>query len=185
MQNHDISIPHTPSLHRVMIGFGGNEGQPTETFARCLERLHPVLSDVCVSHFYETEPHYDKPGSRVPETKASNYINAVFTGTTALSAKAFLAHLLATETALGRKRPDAPCAPRPVDLDLLLYDDLILKEDGIVVPHPRMHLRNFVLVPACEIAPDWRHPELGLELQALLDACPDRLSIAKRDISRA
>ena len=168
-----------------MIGFGGNEGQPIKTFERCLELLHPALKDVCTSHFYETEPHYDKPGAEAPETKAANYINAVFTARTELSAKAVLELLLSVETALGRKRPDASCAPRPIDLDLLLYDDLILKDDGLVVPHPRLHLRNFVLVPACEIAPSWRHPALGLELQALLDVCPDRLSIAKIDTSRA
>lgn len=167
-----------------MIGFGANEGRPTETFGHCLARLRPYVTDIRTSPFYETFPHYDKPGAQLPDTPSAHYINAVLTGQTHLSAHDLLTRLLEIETSLGRKRPDAPCAPRPADLDLLLYDTRILDDDRLTLPHPRMHLRNFVLVPACDIAPTWLHPVFGRQLDALLTACPDSLPIVRLDRSR-
>ncbi len=156
-----------------------------ETFDRCLRALSPAIQNIVTSGFYKTEPHYDKPDAVVPLCRANDYVNAVFIGETKLTPHAVLRRLLEVEQLLGRKRPDASCAPRPIDLDLLLYGDHIIGDADLIVPHPRLHLRNFVLVPACEIAPEWLHPVLGKRLDALCAACSDRLSIAKIETTRA
>ena len=76
------------------------------------------------------------------------------------------------ETDFGRLR-SAPNAPRTLDIDLLDYDGLVMT-DGVVLPHPRLAERSFVLAPLAEIAPDWRHPVTGLGAGELLAALPDR-----------
>ena len=90
-----------------------------------------------------------------------------------------LHRLLEIENTLGRVRTENPCAPRTIDLDLLLVDDLVINTPELVVPHPRMHLRNFVLIPACDIAPLWLHPVLDEPLAKLCAECRDALDIRK------
>lgn len=88
------------------------------------------------------------------------------------TAQAVLAALLDTERAFGRER-GRPNAPRTLDLDLIDFDGMILQGEGLDLPHPRMHLRRFVLEPAVEIAPDWVHPTLGETASALLRRLSD------------
>ncbi|MDR3300300.1 MAG: 2-amino-4-hydroxy-6-hydroxymethyldihydropteridine diphosphokinase [Candidatus Accumulibacter sp.] len=89
-----------------------------------------------------------------------DFINAVAALETSLTPRALLAALFAIETQFGRRR-DFPHAPRTLDLDLLLYDILAIDTPDLEVPHPRMHLRAFVLAPLVEIAPDCRIPGRG------------------------
>jgi len=89
-----------------------------------------------------------------------DFINAVAAAETTLAARALLEALLAAERRFGRRR-DFPGAPRTLDLDLLLYGDRVIAEPGLVVPHPRMHERAFVLAPLAEIAPDIAIPGKG------------------------
>jgi 2-amino-4-hydroxy-6-hydroxymethyldihydropteridine diphosphokinase len=86
---------------------------------------------------------------------------------------------LEVEAGLGRVRrhgkgEDPDPGPRPLDLDLLICGDSVLDEPGLVVPHPRLHLRRFVLVPLAEIAATARHPVLQADIATLLARCPDR-----------
>ena len=102
------------------------------------------------------------------------YLNAVAACQTRLAPKLLLALLLQIEDAAGRRRT-VPNAPRELDIDLLLYGSTVLATPALTVPHPRLHLRRFVLAPLCAIAPDLRHPTLGATAVELLAACPDEL----------
>ena len=155
----------------ILIGFGGNlpspeYGPPENNIRAAIEilRIHGVELDR-LSDFYETEP--------VPVSDQPWYVNAVASVTTSLGAGELLDLLHDVEQDLGRVR-NKRWEARLIDLDLLAYEDLVLPspeswaEAGKVdppaepvVPHPRMHLRSFVLDPLIDIAPDWRHPVLG------------------------
>lgn len=90
-------------------------------------------------------------------TRQPMFLNAAATGESMLSARAVLDLLLAIEQRLGRKRP-FECAPRTIDLDLILYGEEVITIPGLTVPHPRFRERQFVLEPLAEIAPDWVDP---------------------------
>jgi 2-amino-4-hydroxy-6-hydroxymethyldihydropteridine diphosphokinase len=110
------------------------------------------------SHIYETEPDgFADQGM---------FLNCVVEMTTALEPKPLLEAMLSIEQQLGRKRT-VRNGPRCIDLDLLLYDDLVLCTDALTVPHPRMHERDFVMVPLMEIAPTVVHPVLQRTIEEL------------------
>jgi 2-amino-4-hydroxy-6-hydroxymethyldihydropteridine diphosphokinase len=102
----------------------------------------------------------------------ADFVNAVAKIETQLGARELLEELLTAEARAGRERP-APGAPRTLDLDLLLYGDQLIEEPGLVVPHPRMHQRAFVLMPLAEIAADASIPRKG-SVKTLLAACRDQ-----------
>lgn len=110
----------------------------------------------------------------VPVSDQPEYINGVVRIATVLDPKALLQALLVLEEKFGRERRVKNGA-RTLDLDIVAYDDLVLGADGddLCLPHPRMHLRAFVLLPLRGIAPDWRHPFLGTNIDALIKALPD------------
>jgi len=113
-----------------------------------------------VSSFYDTEPvgYLDQP----------TFLNGALLLRTDLTPQALLAGLLAVERAMGRERLVAK-GPRIIDLDLLLYDDVVLVKEDLTLPHPEMHERLFVLGPLAEIAPAIVHPLLGLTARDMLD----------------
>lgn len=87
--------------------------------------------------------------------------------------------LLRIESEMGRSRGSSGYEARIIDLDILLFGDLVMHEDSLTLPHPRMHLRNFVLIPAAEICPDWTHPVLKKKIHELLKDCDDKLVVRK------
>lgn len=140
---------------RAWVGLGSNQGQPAEHLreaARSVAEL-PGVSVRGRSSLYRTEPWGD--------TDQPDFINAVLEVSTHLAPRELLTALLAIETAMGRRREGRRWGPRPIDIDLLLCGDLRLEESGLTVPHPRMHLRAFVLVPLLELAPEIRIPGRG------------------------
>ena len=95
------------------------------------------------------------------------YLNGVVVGETSLGARELLDRLLAIEREAGRTRP-AAMAPRTLDLDLILFGEERIEEDGLTVPHPRFRERLFVLEPLAELAPEWVDPGTGQTISALL-----------------
>jgi 2-amino-4-hydroxy-6-hydroxymethyldihydropteridine diphosphokinase len=100
------------------------------------------------------------------------FVNAVAEGRTALSPEDLLAACQEVERAQGRERR-VHHGPRTLDLDILIYGEELRDGPALVLPHPHLHERRFVLVPLAELAPDLRHPRLGLALRDLLARCPD------------
>jgi 2-amino-4-hydroxy-6-hydroxymethyldihydropteridine diphosphokinase len=150
---------------RAYVGLGSNLGDRAAHLLLGLSALSrlPKTHLLRLSPVYETEP----VGPPQPP-----YLNMVAELETELSPKGLLAEMLRIEKALGRERRER-WGPRTLDLDLLLYGDLVLEEAGLSVPHPRLHERAFVLVPLLDLLPEGRHPLLGqsfAELLASLDA---------------
>ena len=142
-------------LVRAYIAFGANLGEPRAALTCAIEALAALPATCVVAHSscYQTAPvgvEGDQP----------DYTNAVIAIDTALAPRPLLDALLAIEHAGGRTR-DYHQAPRTMDLDLLLHGDAIVSEPGLILPHPRMHLRAFVLHPLAEIAPDASIPGVG------------------------
>ena len=98
---------------------------------------------------------------------------------TSLPPHRVLEFALEIEKQLGRKRSGNGYSSRTMDIDIIFYGNSVIDETDLVVPHPRMHLRNFVLVPLCEILPDFVHPVFGKTIRQLLDECPDEGKVWK------
>jgi 2-amino-4-hydroxy-6-hydroxymethyldihydropteridine diphosphokinase len=129
----------------VVVALGSNLGDRRLHLRRALEALRDVMNVVRVSAVYETEP-LDSPRGSGP------YLNLVVAGTTRLGAHALLRRLLDIEKQLGRRRRGVN-SPRTIDLDLIVFDGLVVRDGDLVLPHPRFHERNFVLVPLAELIP--------------------------------
>lgn len=158
---------------RAYIGIGSNLGDRTAQVRTAIARLAalPGTTVAATSSLYETEPLGNA---------STWYVNAVAALDTDLEPAPLLAALLAIERTMGRTRVAADrYASRTIDLDLLLFDDRVLDEPGLVVPHRALHERRFVLAPLAELAPDVLHPALGRSIAALLANVPDAKRVVR------
>ena len=148
---------------RAYVGVGSNLGDREQTIRRAVELLDEAdgVDVVSLSTLRETEPW--GPVEQPP------FLNGAVSVETALEPHALLDVLLDVERSLGRVRAGERWGPRTIDLDVLLYGDLVVDEPGLAVPHPRLHERRFALEPLAELAPDAVVPGRGT-VAALLEA---------------
>ena len=148
----------------VAIAIGSNLGDRRAALQFAIDRLSGLLPGLTSSTIIETDPE-SPDGGVLPGQPL--YLNAVVSGSTMLDARTLLEALLAIERDYGRERP-FPGAPRTLDLDLILLGDVVAREPGLQVPHPRFRDRFFVLGPLAEIAPDMVDPVSQMTVGQLL-----------------
>ena len=160
------------AVQHVYLALGSNLGNRQKNLSEALQRLREVVDIHNISSVYETEPvgYLDQP----------RFLNMVCYGQTPCSPDGLLCSIKAIEEALGRE-PSFRNAPRPIDIDILLYDNLCLETEHLTIPHPCMSERAFVLVPLVEIAPTVIEPVSGKTAQELLLAV-SQVGISKLDI---
>lgn len=154
----------------VFVGFGSNVGGPVARVREAVGRLAhlPRIKVIRVSSLYRTEP--------VGLEEQDWFVNGVARLESGLSPRELMRGLLSVERAMGRTRM-IPGGPRVIDLDLLLFGDLVMGEADLWIPHPRLHERRFVLVPMCEVAPHVLHPVLKKEMADILKDLEDNKSV--------
>ena len=156
--------------HNAFIGIGSNLGNP---YNNCNSSVDHIRKDnrvefVALSSFYVTSP--------VSPVAQADFLNGVLRIGCNGSPYDLHALLKDIETRMGRVR-DIPLGPRIIDLDLLLFDDMVLDDPHLTIPHPRLHERKFTLVPILEIAPLILHPRLKRPLRELLDGLGEEQEI--------
>ncbi len=160
------------------IGIGSNLNDPLRQCRHSIEELSRVAGITLerISSFYRTEPVTSDSSAEEHREELANqdwFINAVAEIRTTLSARGLLRVLQDIEETMGRVRTFAG-APRVIDLDLLLYGQDVICEADLIVPHPEMHQRLFVLKPLCEIASYLIHPVFGVSMRGLKDRLDDQ-----------
>ncbi len=163
------------------IGIGSNLGDSLANCKEAVARLSSLPKTILerVSSFYKTEPVTDFPADEAAREVLKNqswFTNAVAEIRTRLSPSDLLRELQDIESVMGRARTFAG-APRVIDLDLLLYGQEIIHEKDLVVPHPFMHKRRFVLEPLCEIASYAIHPLFGVSMRGLKGRLEDQKKV--------
>lgn len=150
----------------IYLGLGSNLGDRSENLRQALENFSVLQR----SPFYETEP--------VDFLEQPWFLNAVINIETNLDPNDLLAFCLGVEKRLGRVR-EVPKGPRVIDIDILFYDDVVLETPSLILPHPQVPYRRFVLEPMNEIAPNFVHPVLKKTISKLLLDCKD-VSIVRK-----
>ena len=150
-------------MEQIYLALGSNLGDRESNLAKAIEQISSVCPVIAMSSIYETEPWgYLEQGK---------FLNMVVGCETRLTPPDLLAFLKKLEGELGRM-PNFRNGPRLIDIDILFYGNQVIDEPGLVIPHPRLHERAFVLVPLAEIAPTLRHPVTGFTIEMHLKDVP-------------
>lgn len=163
-----LPLPKIFAMETCYVLFGSNMGNKDWIFAQSCQLINNRCGRIVnVSSAYESEPW----GFEADEW----FLNRVIVLETELEPEDLLQELLEIERELGRVRHPGSVgySSRPADLDLLYYGDRVMDTDVLTVPHPRLHLRRFALIPLCEVASELLHPVLQMTQKELLEQCPD------------
>jgi 2-amino-4-hydroxy-6-hydroxymethyldihydropteridine diphosphokinase len=157
-------------MNEVFLGLGGNTGQRLANLHKTIQEINAQIGKIIkTSSVYETQAWGSK--------SKNLYLNTVIKLQTELNAQDLLKKLGKIELQLGRTRNKQRNADRTIDIDILFFNDLIIEENNLQIPHPRLHLRKFVLWPLCEIEKKLIHPLLKKSIQQLRLDCTDTLEI--------
>ena len=158
--------------HNAFIAIGSNLGTPKENCIEAIDIIssNPDIKITSKSSFYQTAP--------VGNTEQNWFINSVIKISTQLNPDILLAVLLEIESKMGRIRKEK-WGPRIIDLDLLFYDNLVIKQKDLTLPHPEIQKRNFVLQPLNEIEENFIHPSLRKSISTLLKESKDNSVVKK------
>ena len=173
LTNHDTYLFRSRTNTNIYVGLGSNLGDRAGNLLLGVRGMLDAGLEVCrLSGIYETEAVADMPQPAFLNMVAELKPNS------APPPDKLLARLLRVEYALGRTR-DIRMGPRTLDLDLLLYRNETSNSDFLVLPHPRLHTRRFVLVPLAELAPNLTHPTLKKTISQLLSETHDRSTVTR------
>lgn len=153
----------------IYLGIGSNKGNKLSNIKEALKYLKEKIQIIRVSSLYLTEP---------VDIEGEWFINCVLEAKTEKQPLKVLKELLKIEKIMGRIRTKQK-RPRIIDLDFLLYDNKIIKEEGLILPHPRLHTRRFVLIPLWEINPHFFHPVLKKSINEILKNLKDTHRVIK------
>ncbi|MGZ4789711.1 MAG: 2-amino-4-hydroxy-6-hydroxymethyldihydropteridine diphosphokinase [Terriglobales bacterium] len=155
----------------VYLSLGSNVGEREANLRDAIRRLGEVGQVTAVSSFYETEP--------VEFTQQPWFLNIAVAFETKLMPRQLLSAVLKIERNMGRKRLQRK-GPRLIDIDIVLFGNAVMNDAKLVIPHPAMHERKFVLAPLAEIAPEARHPALRKKVKELLQELPPGAPVVRK-----
>jgi 2-amino-4-hydroxy-6-hydroxymethyldihydropteridine diphosphokinase len=159
-------------MNSVYLILGGNQGSVKENINSTCKMIQQNAGKIVeTSRLYQSEPW----GFKSREL----FINQVICIHTRLEPEELLDNLLRIEQLAGRIRNAAGYASRKMDIDILFFNDLIFNHERLIIPHPRLHLRKFVLLPMFELAPGFIHPVFNQTIAQLLDECPDESNVVE------
>lgn len=159
-------------MHKAILSIGTNRGDKAQNLQKALELIEAKAGKiVATSSVYETDPWGYKGQSK--------YFNQVVICNSNFSAENLLKEILQIEKKMGRKRNSIKYDTRIMDIDILFYDNAIVKTKSLTIPHPLIHKRNFVLIPLHEIIPEYIHPLYKKTIKQLLKECDDNLKVRK------
>jgi 2-amino-4-hydroxy-6-hydroxymethyldihydropteridine diphosphokinase len=158
-------------MNGVFLLLGSNLGNRKQNLEQAIQKINLSCGSIVKQgSFYETAPW--------GKLEQANFLNVAVEISTLLNPKQLLQNTLKIEEEMGRIRlPQNQWGERLIDIDILYFGDMIVNEENLQIPHPRIAQRRFALVPMAEIAADFVHPKLAKTQTELLDACPDKLDV--------
>ncbi|HNI43621.1 MAG TPA: 2-amino-4-hydroxy-6-hydroxymethyldihydropteridine diphosphokinase [Chitinophagales bacterium] len=158
-------------MHTVYLLLGTNLNNRLHNLQNCVDLLSTEVGEItAISWIYETEPWGN--------TQQNTFLNQVVCCQTPLEPLDLLEKIQFIEQQMGRKRQER-WGPRLIDIDILFYEQRIVVEDNLLIPHPDLHKRRFTLVPLADLAPNFIHPILQKSVQKLLHECTDTAEVTR------